>query len=161
LARRLLCERTPRETVMAVTTIITVLKKDHDEVDLLFDKATSTKNTDKRRALFGKINETLQVHTQFEEEHLYPVLEAKKSTKDHALEALEEHAVIKHLLAEIAQTDPADDRWKAKVTVLAENVRHHVKEEEQKGGLFEKLKKSLTDDELAQLADEYLATKTA
>jgi len=43
--------------------------------------------------------------------------------------------------------------------MLAENVRHYVKEEEQKGGLFEMLNKALADDELVQLADDYLATK--
>ena len=144
---------------MASKSILAVLKKDHLEVAHLLEQAIVAKSDSKRQVLFTKIKDALTVHTKFEEENLYPVLEEKKSTKDEALEAEEEHALVKHLLQDIGCTNVSDDRWKAKITVLAENVRHHVKEEEQKNGLFDHLKKVLSGEELAELADQYLAMK--
>lgn len=144
---------------MSQQTIITVLKHDHDEVDTLFDQAEKATKPEKRRELFAAINEALIGHTGFEEAELYPVLKERKSSHDDTLEAVEEHEVVKHLLKEIAATDVDDERWKAKVMVLAENVRHHVKEEEQKGGLFDELKKALDQDDLVALAESYLSSK--
>ncbi len=144
---------------MAKQTIITVLKKDHDEVSALFERAMSSKDETRRSDLFAKINDALTVHTAFEEEHLYPVLAQKKDTREDTLEAIEEHAVVKQLLEDISNTPVGDERWKAKLTVLAENVRHHVKEEEEKGGLFDDFKEAVEEEDLVRLAEEYLATK--
>lgn len=144
---------------MSQQTIITVLKHDHDEVDALFDQVEKTTKEEKRRELFTAINDALTGHTRFEEAEIYPVLKERKSSRDETLEAIEEHAVVKHLLADIGATDVDDERWEAKVMVLAENVRHHVKEEEQRGGLFDDLKKALDTEELVALAETYLATK--
>jgi hemerythrin superfamily protein len=144
---------------MSKSSIITVLKKDHDEVSALFERALATKDEARRTEIFAKISDALTEHTTFEEENIYPVLAAAKESRPSALEAVEEHGVVKKLLDDISQTSVADERWKAKVTVLAENVRHHVKEEEQKGGIFDELKELVEEDELARLAEEYLASK--
>ncbi|HEX3135215.1 MAG TPA: hemerythrin domain-containing protein [Planctomycetota bacterium] len=144
---------------MRQQTIITVLKHDHDEVDTLFDQAEKATKPEKRRQLFTAINDALTAHTRFEEAEIYPVLKERKSSHDDALEAVEEHAVVKHLLQDIGATAPEDERWQAKVKVLAESVRHHVKEEEQRGGLFDQLTKALEQQELVALAETYVASK--
>lgn len=145
------------------TSIINLLKKDHKEVSALLKEALATteRAQNKRADLFAQINGALTVHTRFEEESIYPILLEQRKTKDDALEADEEHAQIKHLLADISATDVTDERWKAKLTVLAEDIRHHVKEEESSGGLFDELKKAVDDEELASLAEQYEATKAA
>lgn len=142
---------------MQPKSIIAVLKKDHDEVSHLLKQAmaTSDKAGAKREAFFTDIREALTVHTTFEEQHIYPLLSEAKKTRSDTLEAYEEHAQIQHMLEDIARTPTSDPRWKAKVTVLAEDVEHHVKEEEQPDGLFAKLRKAADSDALRQLAEEY------
>jgi hypothetical protein len=148
---------------MTSPSIIPLLKKDHKEVNALLKEATASSDTasGKRGQLFSQIQEMLILHMRFEEEQVYPLLLEQRKTKEDALEAEEEHAVVKHLLAEIGDTDARDERWKAKVMVLAENVRHHVKEEEAHGGLFDELKKTADDETLASLAEQYQASKGA
>lgn len=148
---------------MAHPSIIPLLKKDHKEVNALLKEvlATSETATTKRGQLFSQINDSLSLHTRFEEESIYPLLLEQRKTREDTLEAEEEHAQIKHLLADIAGTDAGDERWKAKVMVLAENVRHHVKEEEKSGGLFDDLKKAVDDETLIGLAEQFQASKSA
>jgi hemerythrin superfamily protein len=146
---------------MATTSIISLLKKDHKEVSSLLKEALATteKSAEERADLFAQINDALTLHTRFEEENIYPILLEHTKTKGDALEAEEEHAQIKHLLADIGATEVTDERWKAKLMVLTEDIRHHVKEEEQSGGLFDELKKKLDAEELAGLAEQYEANK--
>ena len=56
-----------------------------------------------------------------------------------------EHEGAKRLIAEIQASGPDDDYFDAKVTVLSEMIKHHVKEEEQPGGLFAKSRQSEMD----------------
>ena len=144
---------------MSTANILTTLMKDHQDLAHMFDRALATTDGTKRKALYDKIKEALVAHTRFEEEHLYPVLAEKNGTKEGSVEALEEHAVIKDLLSDISSTDVMDDHWNAKMTVLSENVHHHVREEEQKNGLFDDLRKILDEETLVSLAEEYLVTK--
>jgi hypothetical protein len=73
-------------------------------------------------------------------------------------EAVVEHAAAKNLIAEIEASSPQDDYFDAKVTVLSEMIKHHVKEEEQPGGMFAEARKS--DMNLEQLGQELKARKT-
>jgi hypothetical protein len=52
---------------------------------------------------------------------------------------------------------PDDDYYDAKVTVLSEMIKHHVKEEEQRGGMFSEAKKS--DMDLQALGEQLRARK--
>lgn len=142
---------------MRSPTIITLLKSDHKEVAAFFEILENTKAPGKRAKIFSQLDQALSVHAEFEEERVYPLLQARKASKDMALEAIEEHAQIKRLLTELRELDPADDRWKAKATVLAEDVRHHVKEEESDD--LPELKKIVGEDELIVLAEEYEALR--
>jgi hypothetical protein len=148
-------------SAMSNQTIITLLKKDHKEVSGLLKQASATSDsaTAKRDDLFARISEALSAHMAFEEERVYPVLQRKQETRDTALEAIEEHQQAKQLLRDLAGIASDDERWKAKVTVLMEDIKHHVKEEEQAGGLFSELESALEQAELVELAKEYAETK--
>ena len=92
------------------------------------------------------------MHAAIEEQVFYPVARMTvPSTEDIALESLEEHHIVKWVLSELDGLDPHDERFDAKVTVLIENVRHHVKEEEQE--FFPKVRTKLSRSELADLGD--------
>lgn len=78
-------------------------------------------------------------------------------TADHVLESIEEHHVVVWMLSELAGMDPANDRYKAKVTVLIENVRHHVKEAEQ--DWFPQVRKGMGRKALQELGEQLVAAK--
>jgi hemerythrin superfamily protein len=133
---------------------ITLLKDDHRTVEQLFkrfEKAGEQAHVQKRQ-IVDRIIEELSVHAAVEEQVFYPVARATvPETEDMALESLEEHHVVKWLLSELADMDPAHERFDAKVTVLIENVRHHVEEEER--DFFPKVRDQLGRNDLADLGE--------
>jgi hypothetical protein len=122
---------------------ITLLKHDHREVQEFFEEYEELDNNRAKAELARKICNTLKVHTQIEEEILYPA--ARKATGDNDLldEALVEHAGAKHLIGEIEAMEVGDDLYDAKITVLGEQIKHHVKEEEEE--LFPEIEESKMD----------------
>jgi hemerythrin HHE cation binding domain-containing protein len=76
------------------------------------------------------------VHCEIEEEIFYPAFLAATKDRDMHHEAIVEHDGAKKLIAQIQESDPSDDYYDSKVHVLSEMIKHHVKEEEQKDGMF-------------------------
>ena len=98
------------------------------------------------------------MHAAIEEQLFYPVTRATvPDTEDIALESLEEHHIVKWVLSELDGMDPEDERFDAKVTVLIENVRHHVEEEEEE--YFPKVRDELGRNALDDLGDAMAAAK--
>jgi hemerythrin superfamily protein len=131
-----------------------VLKADHRQVEewfKAFEKAGDTAYKTKRR-LVDRIIAALSQHAAIEEEEFYPAVRALDPVADdQVLEALEEHHIVKWELQELVDLDPKDERFAAKVTVLIENVRHHVKEEE--GELFPSVRSAMSRAQLQEIAD--------
>ncbi|MBL8951895.1 MAG: hemerythrin domain-containing protein [Myxococcaceae bacterium] len=110
-----------------------LLKQDHREVEALFKRYERAGDgaTKAKKQLARRVTELLSKHAAVEEELLYPAArELSKDLEDLVLEALEEHHVAKATLAELEKMSPDDERFDAKMTVLIENIRHHVEEEE-------------------------------
>jgi hemerythrin-like domain-containing protein len=135
---------------------IQLLKKQHREVEALFKKIEKTRSAEQRRALMAELVSNLKLHMTIEEEIFYPAVQQlpAKKAEDMALEAYEEHAVVKLVLAELPSVDPEDERFDAKMTVLSELIEHHVDEEE--GEMFKTAKK-LGTAELNALGDRMAA----
>ena len=129
------------------------LKEDHRKVEKIFEEILdTTERAEKtRKQLFAELKTALDMHTKLEETALYPALEAIEKTHDLTLEAVEEHNVAKTLLEELESGDETTEEWTAKMTVLKENIEHHVKEEE--GELFPDAEKAMSEDELSALAE--------
>jgi hypothetical protein len=124
---------------------IALLKADHRQVEGWFEQFEKARSDDKKQELATKICTALKAHTTIEEEIFYPAfLEATEETDLHH-EAEVEHDGAKKLIAEIDASGPADEYFDAKVTVLSEMIKHHVKEEEQRDGMFAKAKQSDMD----------------
>lgn len=132
-----------------------LLKEDHRKVSTLFQEIESAP-VQTKRDLFEQLKSELDLHATIEETIFYPALENSEEAREITLEAYEEHKVVKDLLAELEGMTP-DDEWSAKLTVLRENVEHHVEEEE--GELFRKARQALTEDEIEQIGDEMQAAK--
>ena len=137
----------------------TLLKEDHKKVSGLFGQLTETteRASKTRDELFTKLKSELDVHTRIEEEIFYPVLKEADETRDITLEAFEEHRVVKTLLKELDVAEKGTEQWTAKLTVLKENVEHHVEEEE--GDMFKKARKVLSDEQVEDLGDRMAAAK--
>jgi hemerythrin-like domain-containing protein len=142
---------------------ISLLKEDHRAVEALFKKyeKLGERAAKTKRSTVDKIVRLLSVHASIEETVFYPyVREHAPKLTSTVLEALEEHLVAKWELAALEKMTPADERFDAKVAVLTESVRHHVKEEEKE--LFPKLRQKLSRKELQELGDALRrAQKTA
>ncbi|MCB1300301.1 MAG: hemerythrin domain-containing protein [Tetrasphaera sp.] len=141
------------------TDAITVLKADHKEVARLFAEFEKKATTPARKEqIVRKVIELLTVHTYIENEILYP--EARERVPDleqHILESYEEHHVVDLLATELDAMTREDERFEAKFTVLIENVRHHVKEEEDEW--FPKLRDALGRSQLSEMGARMLELK--
>ena len=144
--------RTGRKDPLAIR----LLKADHREVEGWFDDYEQLDDDAEKLALFRKIALALKVHTRIEEEIFYP--EERGEVEDDILdEAYVEHQSAKNLLAEIEAMTPDDEFYDAKVKVLGEYIKHHVKEEEQAGGMFAQAKKG--DEDLDAMGERLKARK--
>ena len=139
---------------------ITLLKNDHRSVEKLFKRFehAGEKAYAEKRKLVDRIIEELSQHAAIEEQVFYPVARATvPGTEDIALESLEEHHIVKWVLSELEGMDPHDERFDAKVTVLIENVRHHVEEEESE--FFPKVRDRLGRNDLGEVGDALAQAK--
>jgi hemerythrin superfamily protein len=124
---------------------IALLKADHREVEGWFKQFEKARDRSRKSQLAAKICNALKVHTRIEEEIFYPAFFEATQEEDLHHEAIVEHNGAKQLIADIEASAPGDDYFDAKVTVLAEMIKHHVKEEEQRGGMFAKARSSNLD----------------
>ena len=143
---------------------IALLKADHRSVEELFAKFEKAKGQANKEKIARQICLELSVHAIIEEEIFYPACEGKID-EDLLKEAHVEHDGAKVLITEIGSGVPSEEFYDAKVTVLQEQIEHHVKEEEKRlEGMFAQARKADLDlealgRELAQrkleLLDKY------
>lgn len=123
---------------------IALLKSDHRKVEELFEAFEDAKGAKAKQRIANQICMELIVHAQIEEEIFYPAV--KEAVEDEIYtEAHVEHDGAKVLIAQILSGDPQDEFYDASVKVLSEMIKHHVKEEEQRDGLFAQAKQSGVD----------------
>jgi hypothetical protein len=142
-----------------------ILEHDHREVEEWLDEYDELPEKDRRKAeLAQKICMALEVHAQIEEEIFYP--RAREATKDDDLidEAIVEHATVKNLISEIEEMEIGEELYDAKMRVLGEMVKRHIREEEEE--LFPELQSSKMDlravgKELAERKEELMSEMQA
>jgi hemerythrin superfamily protein len=144
----------------ASSDAIQMLVTDHKTVKDLFaqfQKMREDGSDDEKSAIVQEICNALTVHAEIEEQIFYPAVREAIEDSDLMDEALVEHAGAKSLIAQLQEMDPEDDLYDAKVTVLGEQIAHHVEEEE--GVMFPKATKAKIDT--AALGAAMLERKTA
>jgi hemerythrin superfamily protein len=139
---------TPRKTDASPTgqDALAMLMSDHKRFKQLFAQFEAMKNEgdeEERTALVEKICNELKIHAELEEAIFYPAVRKAIDDGDLMDEALVEHAGAKDLIAQLQDASADEDLYDAKVTVLGEQIQHHVKEEE--GEMFPKVRKSTLD----------------
>jgi hypothetical protein len=133
---------------MPAKDAIALLKADHRKVEDLFEKYETARG---RKAEIAKqICMELIIHSMIEEEIFYPACREAGVDSDMMDEANVEHDGAKTLIAELENGSPEDAFYDAKVKVLGEEIRHHIKEEEKRGGIFTEARKELDLDALGE-----------
>jgi hemerythrin superfamily protein len=125
---------------------IALLKSDHKQVKALFSEFDEIKDDgadEDKAAIVAQICDELEIHAAIEEEIFYPAIRKAIDDSDLLDEALVEHAGAKDLIAQLEDAAADDDLYNAKVTVLGEQIEHHVQDEE--GSMFPKAKKAKID----------------
>jgi hemerythrin-like domain-containing protein len=122
---------------------LALLKDDHREVESLFSRFEKARGEAEKGRLGEKICNELDVHARIEEQLFYPAVREAIADDELMNEAEVEHASAKDLIGQIQASSPSDERYDALVKVLAEYVRHHVKEEERE--MFPKARRSGVD----------------
>jgi hemerythrin superfamily protein len=137
----------PGETIMATKKemdAVALLKADHRKVEDLFEKFESARGN--KQKIAQQICMELIIHAQIEEEIFYPACTGEVEDENLVQEAYVEHDSAKVLIAEILAGGPDDEFYDAKVKVLSEMIKHHVKEEEKRAeGLFAEAKEAGLD----------------
>ena len=131
--------------------VFELLKQDHQRVSTIFDQLEMNDGglAGSRAQLFEQLREELELHAYVEEAIFYPALKDAEETREYVVEAYDEHAGVKDILAEMEGMTPSDGGWNELLQELRENVEHHVEEEE--GELFEQSRLVLTGEQIAEL----------
>jgi hemerythrin-like domain-containing protein len=138
---------------------LTLLKEDHDKVKKILNELDSTtdRGVKTREELFTKVKTELQIHESIEEEIFYPALKEHPKAKEIVLEAYEEHNVVDMVMKEIEGIPYEDETWGAKLTVMKENVEHHIEEEEKE--MFGQARQVFEKEELDKLGQRMESRK--
>ncbi|MBV8334337.1 MAG: hemerythrin domain-containing protein [Alphaproteobacteria bacterium] len=150
-----------RHSAEKAVNALELLEQDHRQVEEWFDEYDELPDDEAPKSeLAGKICLALKVHTRIEEEIFYP--QAREATEDKDLldEAIVEHATVKNLISEIEEMEPGEDLYDAKIRVLGEMVKQHIKEEEEE--LFPEIESAEMDldvlgKELAERKEELMS----
>jgi hemerythrin-like domain-containing protein len=119
---------------------IALLRADHKRVADLYEEYEHTRSTAKKKAIVSKICLELSIHAQVEEEIFYPAVKAALKDKEMVPEAQVEHATLKELIAQVKNKEPDGELFDAKIKVMSEYTKHHVKEEHNE--MFPKARKT-------------------
>jgi hemerythrin superfamily protein len=147
--------KTTTETKAKPQEATALLRADHKLVEELFSQFEAARTITKKKALAAQICQELTIHAQIEEEIFYPKVKAALKDKELIPEATVEHASLKDLIAQIEENEDDNEMFEAKVKVLSEYVKHHVKEEQNE--IFPKVKASKLD--LVALGEELALRK--
>jgi hemerythrin superfamily protein len=123
---------------------IVMLREDHAAVRKLFTRFDKGETS-----VVPAICDALDRHAALEEAYFYPEVKDVLPGRDLVLESVEEHHVVHMLIAELRAMSVDDENYRAKATVLVENVRHHIEEEE--SDLFPAVREAIGRSELREL----------
>jgi hypothetical protein len=122
-----------------------LLRADHRKVESLFKKYENSDSESEKESLAEQICGELIIHTKLEEEIFYPACRDAEVEHDDMDEAQVEHDGAKLMIKELMEGSPSDEYYDAKVKVLSEYIKHHVKEEEEPKGIFAQARKAGVD----------------
>jgi hemerythrin superfamily protein len=146
----------------ASVDVLSIIKSEHREVTALIDEADKCEPNDERlRELAREISEKLTLHLTTEESIFYSELKARAEDQENLVDVFEaytEHAAARSLMEMLRSGRKPDERFKAELQVLGENVKHHVQEEESK--VWAIARELLDEDELEEMGEAWERSKS-
>jgi hemerythrin superfamily protein len=136
------------------TDALELLMSQHAHIESQLDDLEYAFDAAQKADQLRRLADSIAAHMAIEERLFYPSV-MDESTRASLMELTEEHLSIKRVLADLLTVDPADERFDAKLAVLAEQFLHHAREEEEEE-LFPRVRSLLDDGELAVLGNELL-----
>jgi len=136
-------KKTKQDSPSKVQDAIALLRADHKLVSALFAEYEKARTTSKKKTLVSQICIELSIHAQVEEEIFYPAVKKALKDKEMIPEATVEHATLKALIGQVEGVQPDGEMFDAKIKVMSEYVKHHVKEEQNE--MFPKAKATKLD----------------
>ena len=137
---------------MNITEIITM---DHRKVDTIFMEIEKTEDPQKLQEFFGQLYKDLSVHSEAEEQIVYPAI---RSYYSNTQQLYDEQAAMKQMLAQIKALNPSTSNFKAQIQQLKTAVQAHVKEEE--NDMFPQIRRNLSEAQMEQMATQFKAAKS-
>lgn len=135
-----------------------LIKQDHDRYkQMLSQMQNEQQKSQQQTQMFEQFGQDISAHMAVEEEGLYEALKKQSQSKEHALEAYEEHHAAKMVFQELQEMPQTSERWMAKLKVFKEMVEHHIQEEESQ--VFEDARQYLKDTQLEEMADKWESEK--
>lgn len=161
-ARKAPAKTSPARKSAAPVEATALLRADHKRVSALFEQYEAARSTAKKKSLVQTICAELTVHAQVEEEIFYPAVKAALKDKEMVPEATVEHATLKELIAQVEGKEPDGEMFDAKIKVMSEYVKHHVKEEQNE--MFPKARATKLDmtalgEQIAARKEELMASR--
>jgi len=137
--------------------VTVLLKNDHETVKAMFEKfnkSSAVRNQNGKKDIFNEIRRELLIHSQMEQEILYPALAGTASSRAPELvsTAVREHQAMDKLLQELTNMGATDKAFDMKMAVLMEHVMQHVEMEEEE--IFDEVRKNLPEFRLEELGLE-------
>jgi hemerythrin superfamily protein len=130
--------------------IYAYLKRDHEKVKELFERAVAARNLSRRRDLYRQIREELLLHAKTEEATFYAALKGEREIGERMKHAKEEHQEMEDYIKHLDKMNIESGTWFEVFGEFKHSVTHHVEEEE--GEIFEKARKILSHEEAKELA---------
>jgi hemerythrin-like domain-containing protein len=132
-----------------------LIHKDHEEAMGMLDQIKKMPDSDYRgrEKMFNQLQSELVPHIKAEEKVFYPLLRHHKSSKEDALEALEEHHIAEISMMELDKMSKQEEFWGAKLSVFKELISHHVEEEESK--IFKDAKEVISEDKIKEVMQQF------
>jgi hypothetical protein len=128
---------------------IELIKQDHRRIEELFEQFLQAEADMTQEELFQQIQTGLSAHSEMEERVLYP--ELRSIAADQVEKALQEHAELKKILAELPDADLDEDSFEKRFRELRHDVQTHVEEEEAPGGILERAREHFSASKLSQM----------
>jgi hypothetical protein len=105
------------------------LKEDADTIDALFGKFEAAQHQQAQGQIAKELSRTLRHHVRLMEDVVYPELRLHGVDEDELERAQVKLDGIKMLVNDIAKQQPDAPYYKAKIAVLAENMKQHAREQ--------------------------------
>jgi hemerythrin superfamily protein len=136
--------------------VVDLIMQDHREVERLFEEL---RTPEKRAGLVPLLTTLLTAHSRAEEAEVYPVARDEAGIAGDVAHSQEEHVQAEEVLARLSEVDPNTPQFERLLQEAIDSVGHHVQEEE--AGVLPALRSNLSAERLAELADAFLAARSA